>query len=115
MLGMAFLFGGLTGGLSAHKQQHDINKTACGYFDTITAYKEASITMLTQDNYMLGTYKENISEINDSVTDLMNSIRTKRQEFKNKYNLYVIVLTIFILLIIFILVTKKIIYHAHTE
>ena len=115
MLGSAFIFGSITGGLNAYKEQDDINTEACNYFDAIKDYQTASNAMLEGDLMKIGEYSSAIYDLNDKMSDLMSSIRTKHKNFKNSYNLYTVIFIIFIVFVIFILITKKIIYKAHTE
>lgn len=109
------ILGGIGSTVGAVQQQQSINEQACSYFDAMNDYKAVSESLLGQNRMIIGQYQSAIFDINDKIADLMNNLRTSRVQFKNTYNLHVVILTVFIVLVIFILVTKKIIYHAHTE
>ena len=115
MIGSAVVFGTLSGGLNASQEQHEINDSACEYFKLMQDYIEISNGILSDDAMLIATYKKNIFAINDQLADLSNKIREKRKSFRTKYNLYIVILFIFIALIIFALVSKKVIFKAHTE
>ena len=116
---MALLFvmgicGTIAGAVGAVNQQNDINQQSCQYFDQMQQYQTSIQQIIQEDQMMISQYIQQTNNLNDNISDLMYSLRDTRKKFKDSYNLQVVIYTVFIILIIFILVTKKIIYHAHT-
>ena len=111
---MGFL-SSISGGLNASKQQTSIENNFCNLSDTISKYKSI---MMEEDNILsmeASLAKTQATELGSKLADLTDTIRIQHAQFKKIYVQWTVIGIIFLIMLIFILVSKKYILGATTE
>lgn len=100
----------LFGGIGADLQQQSINANTCTLYDQMTQYKEAMNNVIEADTEILLNYYSQVSDMNFQIADLQDQITQDQVQFKQTYYQYVTLSIIFIVLVIFSLLCKKVIF-----
>lgn len=121
MGGMAFFMaiaGGLSataGGINASKQQDMIKQEVCQIAQQMQTYKTM---MLDQENILQMAAAQTQSQADDlllQISSIKQSILQRHADFKKTYNYWVVASIVFLILLVFIFASKKLILHASTE
>lgn len=105
----------VSGGLNAKAQQQQIKKEVCQLAQQMEQYKQI---MSSQAGILRAEEAEAQTKIQNmalSITQLKESISVRHANFKKTYNTWVVVSSIFLIILIFIFATKKFILGATTE
>ena len=96
-----------SGGYSAFTQQNDIKKQVCDTAKQTQEYAQtmaSSISAIKQADYDVN---KKIQSTTTNIQQAQKTIRTKQQSFKQLYNIFLIGGLVVILIVIFLLATKK--------
>ena len=118
MAGFIVVTGGLSAtsaGINAHAEQEQIKQEVCQLAAQMKQYKQ----MMTQEVNifaMAAAEEQNAADgIAMNISDLKDSIRRRHANFKQMYNMWVVVAVVILILLIFVFASKKLILHATTE
>lgn len=114
-MAVAGILGGISGGMNARKAQEKIKHKVCNLYRSMRAYqKNMSLqeTLLEQENQNLITETQKLAE---EIGFIQDDLREQKSSFKKRYDMWVVVGVIFLIILIFIFASKKVILHATTE
>lgn len=106
MAGMGLL-GAISGGLSSSQQQTDIKKQVCDTAKQTQAYSQTMQTALTEIQQADQNVRDQIKNTTINIQQSQKIIKAKQQSFKQQYNMFLIGGLVFILIVIFLLASKK--------
>ena len=101
-------------GISAKRQQQEINNNICDLVDSMTKYKGAMKDSASVLSSLTNTVRGEISDLMFNISDMQNSIRMKHSQFKKTYMMWSVGAIIFMILLVFIFASKIIILKAST-
>jgi hypothetical protein len=114
---MGLMFGGsmAVGGYESYNSQKQIESSVCSIAQQMKDYKKsASIDMNNLSVEVLQTQNK-LDEIVKNISTEVLSLNDTNKAFKDYYNKFVIYSVVFLLMLIFVLGTKKLILKASTE
>lgn len=114
-MGMATLFSGISGGLNAKAQQQEIEQKVCQMYDQMQEYKKNMATEVSILSNEAAQSQQAAQSIMMGVSNLQSEIQLHHSNYKKTYNQWVVISVVFLILLIFIFASKKLILHATTE
>lgn len=109
------ILGGTAGGITASKQQSQINTNICDLATKMAKYKN---TMVEADSALLvqtANTQQQVTDLAFQISSLQDDIRLQHQQFKKTYMYWVIAAIIFLMILVFMFASKKILLKATTE
>lgn len=104
-----------SGGIDASRQQADIESSCCQLIDKMNSYVQSMNGMLSNLNQENAEVQTEIGDLMFSISGMQQQIRDKHSNFKKTYRNWCIVASIFMIILIFIFVTKIVILKASTK
>lgn len=115
LMGITALASSVSAGFNAYNQQAQIKSQVCQLSATITKYKKM---MVNADQILKAEAAQDqmaADEVAQNIRDVKSEITLLKARFRKTYNTWTVVSVIFMMILVFVFASKKIILHATTE
>jgi len=112
VMGLGMLGAGVSGGFNAGEQQASIKKDVCNLAKQMAQYKASMSSEVSILNAEAAQVQSELDDMAVQMSQLKDDIRIKHDNFKKTYDIWVVVSILFLLALIFVFASKKLILKA---
>lgn len=106
---------GVSGGLNAKAEQQKIKNAVCQMAAQMEQYKAAMSQEASILDAAAAAAQSEADQLAMQISGMKSTIQLQHVNFKKTYNRWVVISVIFLILLVFVFASKKIILHATTE